>query len=118
MKTILALLGLLCTIGCQVPREMKLCRVIDDSSCQPISGAKVHVQPYAPIHPFWPAGASGVTDANGEVSLSLPSDYWWYFGDVHADGYSQVTGQARPLEPGGRKFAFLLFSMQRKEAKS
>src|SRR4051812_48962434 len=88
MRAVIATLGLLCAVGCQVPRSMQQCRVIDDADARPIVGAKLHIQPYAPIHPFWPAGATGVTGANGEVMLSLPSDFWFYFSDARASGYS------------------------------
>ncbi len=114
--TVLAAAGLLCAVGCQTPRSMQLCRVIDDADLRPIGGATVHIQPYAPIHPFWPAAASGVTDANGEVRLSLPSDFWFNFCDVRAAGYSPSKVQDRPIEPAGREYPHFLFCMHRDSA--
>ena len=47
----------------------------------------------APIHPFWPAGDRGITDKNGEVALSLPMDFWFYFGGVDAEGYTEIKDE-------------------------
>ena len=106
----IAIIALLASTGCRVSREMKLCRVIDESSLEPIAGAEVRMRPYAPLHPFWPRGDAGVTDASGEVRLSLPSDFWWYFSGARAAGYSQVKHPARAVPPDG---AFAMFYMRR-----
>ena len=75
----------------QIPQIRKaLCRVVDIDSGKPIGGAKVWMQPYAPIHPFWPPGDRGTTDSKGEVTLSFPKDFWFYFSGVSADGYVEV----------------------------
>ena len=111
MARVIAIIALLwAATGCRVSREMKLCRVIDESTLQPIGGAEVRMRPYAPIHPFWPRGDAGVTDANGEVRLSLPSDFWWYFSGARAAGYSEVKHPAREVPPDG---AFAVFYTQR-----
>ena len=86
----ISLLTLLLLMGCQVEREPRLCRVVDIDSGKPIGGAKVWMQPYAPIHPFWPPGDHGTTDSKGEITLSFPKDFWFYFHDVSADGYVEV----------------------------
>ncbi|MDB5297897.1 MAG: hypothetical protein JWO31_3880 [Phycisphaerales bacterium] len=87
---ILCLLYAACT-GCCPKREENLCRVVDVADLRPIPGATVWMQPWAPIHPFWPAGDRDVTDAAGEARLSLPAGYWWYFSRAGADGYSPVA---------------------------
>jgi hypothetical protein len=99
MKNRCAILLLLCCTGCLGPREMKLYRVVDVSNFQPIPGAKVWAQPYAPIHPFWPFGARGITDANGQVRLSLPADFWFYINIANAKGYSQLYYDDHPTMP-------------------
>jgi hypothetical protein len=97
---------------------MRLCRVLDADSLQPMAGASVWMQPYAPIHPFWPPGDKGITDAKGEVWLSLPwdRDFWFYFSDVKAKGYSQVDGPSPPVPwPVG---VWALFYMKRDTPKA
>lgn len=112
-RSFLGIVTVLCALGCQTPRSIQLCRVIDDTDLRPISGAKIQLQPYAPFHPFWPAGASGVTDADGEVRLSLPSDFWFYFSAVNATGYSSSKLPDQPIEPAGRQRANFLFWLHR-----
>lgn len=100
MKTAftIVIVSLLFCAGCQpVARHMQICRVVETDTFKPIRGAKLWMQPYAPIHPFWPAGDQGVTDANGEVKLSLPKDFWWYFSSCKADGYSEVKQPEHPM---------------------
>ena len=48
------------------------------------------MQPWAPIHPFWPWGDKGVTNEAGEVKLSLPTGFWFYFRGVSANGYRWI----------------------------
>lgn len=76
--------------GCQVQRQVSTFRVVDAADSRPIYGAKVWMQPWAPVHPFWPAGDKGVTDDKGEVRLSLPAGFWFYFSDVNAPGYALI----------------------------
>ncbi|MCX5662615.1 MAG: hypothetical protein NTW19_23285 [Planctomycetota bacterium] len=101
MKNVLIVVCLICLGGCQGAREAILCRVVDVDHFQPVCDAKVWLQPWAPIHPFWPAGDKGVTNAEGEVTLSLPKDFWWYFSFARADGYSQVKHPERLAEARG-----------------
>jgi hypothetical protein len=90
MRKLLLILGVLsCCTGCAA-REPQLYKVVDSTDLQPVGGAEVWMQPWAPIHPFWPAGDRGTTDANGEVTLSLPHGFWFYFWGVKADGYTEV----------------------------
>ena len=75
MKPAILIFCVIFCTGClcvNEPRQTRVCRVVNADTFQPISGAKVWMQPYAPIHPFWPPGDKGVTDANGEVKLSAP----------------------------------------------
>jgi hypothetical protein len=118
MRTFFLILCLLCCTGCQVAREMKLCRVIDVDSLQPISGAKVWMQPYAPFHPFWPSGDQGVTDANGEVKLSLPKDFWLYLSSAEAKGYTEINDPERDVDvlESARDGAWWMFYMKRNTA--
>jgi hypothetical protein len=88
-KLLLILSVLCCCTGCAT-REPQLYKVVDSTDLQPVGGAEVWMQPWAPIHPFWPAGDRGTTDANGEVTLSLPHGFWFYFWGVKADGYTEV----------------------------
>jgi hypothetical protein len=81
---------LICCAGCD-SYTTTVCHVVDAANLQPIPGARVWEQPYAPIHPFWPRGDKGVTDANGEVKLSTPTSFYFYFDDVKADGYSRLS---------------------------
>jgi hypothetical protein len=113
MRKAFVFLCLFCCTGCCVPREMKLCRVVDVADFQPISGAKVWIQPCAPIHPFWPLGDRGVTNANGEVRLSFPQDFWWYLSGASANGYSEVEAPDPPMENAG---ASMIFYMKRDKA--
>jgi hypothetical protein len=89
---------------------MKVCRVVEVDTFQPIRGAQIWMQPYAPIHPFWPSGDKGVTDANGEAKLSLPTDFWFYFYGAKAAGYSEVDNpEHRMAWPAG---VFAVFYMK------
>src|SRR5688572_11394396 len=110
MARFIAIIALLGVAGCRVSRQMKLCRVSDERSLEPIGRGEGHMRPFAPLHPFWPRGDAGVTDANGEVRLSLPNDFWWYFSGARAAGYSEVKHPAREVPPDG---AFAVFYMQR-----
>jgi len=73
------------------------------------------MQPYAPFHPFWPPGDKGVTDAKGQVILSLPwdQDFWFYFSGVSAAGYSACHGQDLP----GEGDTWAIFYMKRDAAR-
>jgi hypothetical protein len=95
MKAAFVILCLIGCAGCEVTRQTRICQVVDEANFQAIRGAKVWFQPYAPFHPFWPMGARGITDANGQAKLSLPADFWFYFYGVKADGYSQVDNPER-----------------------
>ncbi|MDB5325757.1 MAG: hypothetical protein JWM57_1326 [Phycisphaerales bacterium] len=100
MRTVLAILGLLASVGC-VPREERTCRVVEQGTIQPIAGAKVWIQPTAP-HPFWPWSDRGVTDKDGETHLSLPTGYWWWWTSVTATGYSEIDYRLYDTLPDGR----------------
>ena len=89
MRKRLPILCLLLCAGCFTPRMTQTISVADVDSGKPISGATVWKQPWAP-HPFWPWGDRGVTNVNGEVQLSMPVGFWFYFEGVSADGYSRV----------------------------
>jgi hypothetical protein len=89
MVKFLLIISLLCCTGCAT-REPQLFKVVDALDLQPIRGADVWMQPFAPIHPFWPAGDRGTTDANGEVTLSLPQGFWFYVWGLKADGYTEA----------------------------
>jgi hypothetical protein len=117
IATLGALFCSLCLIGC-VSREAKLYRVVDATDFHPIQGAQVWMQPWAPIHPFWPAAARGVTDDNGIVSLSLPTDSWFYFSGVKADGYSLVEDPEHPAPIPDGITIFGTFYMKRDPAES
>jgi hypothetical protein len=98
MRKLLIIFGVLCCTGCAT-REPQLYRVVDSVDFRPIERARVWMQPFAPIHPFWPAGDRGVTDKKGEVKLSLPNDFWFYLIVVKADGYTHVQEPDRPRAP-------------------
>lgn len=98
MGKLLVILAVLCCTGC-VTREPQLYKVVDSVDFQPIQRAKVMMQPFAPIHPFWPPGDKGTTDENGEVTLSLPHGFWFYIIIVNADGYTHVQDPDKPTAP-------------------
>jgi hypothetical protein len=109
MRKISIILCFLCCTGCQISREPMVCRVVDAADRQPIRGAKVWMQPWAPIHPFWPAGDKGVTNDNGEATLSLPNGFWFYFSGAEADGYSRVKDvEGLPQPPAGTWAVFYM----------
>lgn len=87
---------------------MKTCTVVDAADHTPIEGAKVWVQPWAPIHPFWPAGAKGVTNAAGETELSLPDGFWFEWSGASAPGYRQVRDPAKYEERIHKAYVFYL----------
>jgi hypothetical protein len=95
--------GLFFCAGCLVSRTTETLRVVDVETFKPIGGATVWKQAWAPIHPFWPLGDWGVTDDSGEVRLSRPTGFWFYFEGVCATGYSQVrnTGSLPRTRPTG-----------------
>jgi hypothetical protein len=107
---------LICVVcsGCQVERESRIVRVLDRETEKPIAGAKVWMQPYAPIHPFWPAGDHGVSDAQGTAVLSFPLGFWFYFDGADAPGYHEVQPPDGwfSREPQGDR-AFMTFFMKR-----
>src|SRR5947207_15458141 len=100
MTKLLVIISILFCAGC-VKREPQVVKVVDAADFHPIQGAKVWMQPWAPIHPFWPAGDSGVTDEKGEVTLLLPrpSDFWFYFSSVKADGYTEAKPSEEVKDP-------------------
>lgn len=115
MRMVFAIMLLLCCTGClAVPRETSRCHVVDVVGSKPITGAHVWIQPFAPIHPFWPRGDSGLTNANGDVWLSEPTGFWFYITDIRAPGYRMTTNSPERNLPEPDDGSYAIFYMERR----